>query len=92
MTIGMDIGIDINIDLVWLYDMTLWCEIGKILSMYLRDISSVYWLNDPKGWLMVSVFVHCIQCLLFFMSAALLLCAALFINENYLIWTAQFQS
>ena len=85
MTIGMDIGIDINIDIVWLYDMTIWCEIGKILSMCLRDISSVYWSSDPKGRVMVSVFVHCTQCLLFFMSAALLLRAALFINKNYLI-------
>ena len=42
-----------------------------------------------KGLLMVSVFVHYTQCLLFFMSALLLLSAVLFINENCLIETAQ---
>ena len=39
MTIGMDIGTDINVDIVWLHDMTVWCEIDKILSMWFRYTS-----------------------------------------------------
>ena len=62
-TIGMDIRIDIDTDIVRLCGMTI---------LYVFEAT-------------VSVFAHCTQRLLFFMSAALLLHAALFINENCLI-------
>ena len=38
MTIGVNIGIDINVDIVWLYELTLWCTIDKILSICLKYI------------------------------------------------------
>ena len=59
--IVMGIGIDINIDFVWLYGMTIWCEIEDIWH-----ISSVYWLTGPKGcyWSLYLYTAHNAYCFL----------------------------